>query len=327
MKLISNYEGSSIEFISYDEKTNSVQLSLRLENDDFNPYYNFIVDNKNGDLAKVFINNIDFSKYYNKNYIYLPYKKVYKTWERISTEDLSAKNDTLGITIHPNEVAEISLIPRYTRQDLTNFVKTIMEYDFINIKHDILTKIEIGDKNRPSIFVIGRQQPGETLASFFIEGMINSIIKNNLYKKYHYVFFPIVNTLGVQTGCYHYIDGIDFNKSWNLGAPPREIGQIIKTLELYKPKYFIDVHNNEIIPTNRIKAEGNLPKDTFTNFELLKPMSSLRRLIENIIDLHEQTAIEYVKEEYDCTSILIDLSMKNDYKECEEIGYQFISEL
>ena len=45
MKIITDYDGSSIDILSFDQKSNSVNVSLRKENDGYSQYYNFIVDN------------------------------------------------------------------------------------------------------------------------------------------------------------------------------------------------------------------------------------------------------------------------------------------
>lgn len=333
MKIISDYEGSSIDILSYDVESNSVKLSLKKENDKYSQYYNFIVENTENKEGTIFIKNIKLSKYYEKNSIYLPYKKVSYDWEKISPDQFSVKDDTIEIIINPNERVEISLVPKYTQKELNEFMGTLKNYDFINIYQDLITKIEIGSTTFPTIFVIGRQHPGETLSSFFIEGMINSIIKNKLYNKYHFVFYPIVNTLGVKNGCHRYVNGIDFNRSWNISNPPEEIIYLKSELDLYKVKCFIDVHNDEITPINYIRANGNLPKKQFKNLNVLKSMGPLYRIIrgiikqKKIIDVHSKTAREYVRKKYKCISILVELSMNEDYKGCEKIGYQFILDL
>lgn len=333
MKIISNYDGSSIDILSYDDNTNSIQLSLKKEKDDYGQYYNFIAENTKNIKGTIFIKNIRLSKYYEKNSIYLPYQRFSSNWKKINSDQFSVTDDTIKIIINPNEKVEISLVPRYTQENLDEFTKTLENYNFINIRQDSLTKIEIGNTKNPTVFVIGRQHPGETLSSFFIEGMINSIIKNKLYNKYHFVFYPIVNTLGVKNGCHRYVNGIDFNRSWNVNNPPNEIKYLKEELNLYKIKYFIDVHNDEITPINYIRADGNLPKKQFYNLKVLKSMSPFYRMIRGIIkqrkiiDVHSKTAREYVRKKFKCISILVELSMKEDYKSCEKTGFQFILDL
>lgn len=333
MRIISNYEGSSINLLSYNDENNSAFLSLKEENDGYSQYYNFIADNKTINVGKIFIKNIDFSKYYNESFVYLPYERRASNWERISSNMLTVRNDTLEIIVPPNEITEVSLVPRYTQNELNQFVETIFGYNFINIKQDVLTKIEIGSTTLPTVFVIGRQHPGETLSSFFIEGMIKSIIENGLHEKYHYVFYPIVNTLGVKNGCHRYVNGIDFNRSWALENPPQEITYLKNELDLYNIKYFIDVHDDEITPNNYIRTNGKFSKEQFSNFDILKFINPLNRWVKefvyqgDFIDLHEKTANDYALKKYKCTSILVELSIRKDYTDCKNTGYQFALEL
>lgn len=333
MKIITDYDGSSIEVESYNKETNNIELSLRRENGEYSQYYNFFVENKEDKEGIIHIHNIKLSKYYEKDSIYLPYFKVNDKWERISKEQFEVKDNELIIKIKPLQNGEISLVPRYTQNDLDKFTEKLKKYDFIKVYNEILTKIEIGKSTNPTIFVIGRQHPGETLSSFFIEGMIQSIIENKLYEKNHFVIYPIVNTVGVKEGCHRYVNGVDFNRSWNVTNPPKEIQYLKKELASYKVKYFIDVHNDEITPMDYIRANGKFNYEQIADLKVLKSMSPLYRLIRGfvkqrkIVDIHSKTAREYVRKKYKCTSILIELSMNSEDDICRNKGYNFIFEL
>lgn len=333
MKIITDYDGSSIEIKSYNKETNSVELSLRKENGGYSQYYNFFVENEEDKEGIIHIHNIKLSKYYEKDSIYLPYFKVKDKWERINKEQFEAKESELIIKIKPMQKGEISLVPRYTQNDLDKFTEKLKEYDFIKIYNEVLTKIEIGEDTNPTIFVIGRQHPGETLSSFFIEGMIQSIIQNKLYENNHFVIYPIANTIGVKEGCHRYVNGVDFNRSWNVSNPPREIQYLKKELASYKMTYFIDVHNDEITPVDYIRANGKFDYEQIADLKVLKSMSPLYRLIRGIIkqrkiiDIHSKTAREYVRKKYKCTSILIELSMNSEDDRCRNKGCNFIFEL
>lgn len=333
MKIIANYDGSSIDILNNNQEANSIELSLKKENGKYSQYYNFIVENNESKEGSIFIHNIKLSKYYDKDSIYLPYFKTNQKWERIKKEQFNVSGDMLQIRIAPMQKGEISLVPRYTQEDLNKFIQTIKQHSFIKIKEDIVTKIEIGEQTNPSIFIIGRQHPGETLSSFFIEGMINSIIENKLYEKYHFILYPIVNTIGVKTGCHRYVNGVDFNRSWSNKNPPKEIKYLKEELSAYNIKYFIDVHNDEITPIDYIRANGNFYKNQIADLKILKSMSPVYRLIRGIIkqgkivDVHSKTAREYVRKKYKCTSILIELSMNSEDVLCKNKGYNFIKEL
>ena len=336
MNILSNYEGSSIDILRYNNVENSAYLSLKKENDSYSQYYNFIIDNNQNKDGYVYIQNIKLSKYYEKNSVFFPYKRIESSneWQRIDNNSFSIADNMLVIKIKPNEKFEISLVPRYTKEHLERFLDTIKNFKYIKISNNIIPKIELGNNNLPTIFVIGRQHPGETLSSFFIEGMINSIIQNNeLLAKYHFVFYPIVNTIGVKNGSHRYVNGIDFNRVWQSNKAPKEIKFIKEELRLYSLLYFIDVHNDEITQMDYIRVSGNLNKNNVSGLTVLKSMSPFYRLLraiikqKKLINLSCKTAREYVKKYYGCTSILIELSMKENYKNSFLKGEKFILEL
>ena len=335
MKITTNYDGSSIEIINNNEELNIVELSLKKENKKYSHYYNFKVENEKKEKGTIIIKNIDNSPYYSNETVYLPYiKKPQSEWEKIDSKTVSILKDRLEIKIEPEENMEISLVPRYTHNELNEFIKTIKSESKINIEEDVLTKIEFGEKSAPTILVIGRQHPGETLSSFFIEGMIKAVLSNQeKFKKYHFVFFPIVNVIGVQKGNHRYTNNVDYNRSWNKKDTPKEIKYLKEQIKLNRIKYFIDIHNDEITSKDYIRTDFNIEKEQIANIQVLKDVTKLRRFIRalikerKIIKLKDKTAREYVKKIYKCKSILLELSMKEDYRKLEKKGFKFILEL
>ena len=199
----------------------------------------------------------------------------------------------------------------------------------IHIEEKILPQIEIGDKENPTIIVIGRQHPGETLSSFFLEGMIEEIIENKL--KYHFLIYPIVNQEGVKNGNHRYFNETDYNRSWNKQDAPQEIKYIREIVKKTKPEYFIDVHNDEISSKDYVTMKSNITE--IGGIQVLKPRSTIKRFIRAIIKQHKiinprlKTAREYIQQEYNCKSILIELSMNKEYTKAKNKGKKFIIDL
>ncbi|MBQ3145175.1 MAG: hypothetical protein IJB90_01095 [Clostridia bacterium] len=335
MKITTNYDGSSIEIINNNKELNIVELSLKKENKKYSHYYNFKVENEKKEKGTILIKNIDSSPYYSKESVYLPYiKKPQSEWKKIASKTVSILKDRLEIKIEPEESMEISLVPRYTQNELNEFIRTIKSESKIKIEEDILTKIEFGEKSAPTILVIGRQHPGETLSSFFIEGMIKAALSNqgNL-KKYHFIFFPLVNVTGVQKGNHRYTNNVDYNRSWNKKDSPKEIKYLKEQIKLNEIKYFIDVHNDEVTSKDYIRTDLNIDKKQIANIQILKDVTKFRRFIRalvkegKIIKLKDKTAREYIKKKCKCKSILLELSMKEDYQKVEKKGFEFILEL
>lgn len=336
MKVITNYKGSSIEVIENDNENNIVKLSLKKEKNQYSHYYNFIIHNDKLDEGYIYIDNIKSSAYYNEKSVYLPYvKKEDNEWTRIDKERFAIKDGKVQIKIQPKEKMEISLVPRYIQEDLENFIKTISFSDDIIINKETLTKIEIGKENLPTIFVIARQHPGETLSSFFVEGMIEAILENKeLIKKHKFVFYPIANAEGVKSGNHRYTKEIDFNRSWNIKNPPQEIQFLKEQLKSYNISCFIDVHNDEITNKDYLRVTDNfIQKKEMAGIQVLDTINPFKRFIRalikqrKIINVKDKTARNFVEKKYKCKSILIELSMNEDYKQVREKGKKFVIEL
>lgn len=65
--------------------------------------------------------------------------------------------------------------------------------------------------------VIGRVHPGESNASYAIEGLLNNILGSNsmLLERYDIYVYPMVNPDGVRYGNYRCnMGGWDLNRNW-----------------------------------------------------------------------------------------------------------------
>lgn len=332
MNILYNYEGASIKLIKNDIENNILYLSLREENGKYSHYYNFLVENQEVRNGIIYIKNIQNSPYYRKDIKNIPYIKD-KEWNRLNDFSINDKNE-LAINIKSKTSQEISLVPRYIQEDLKNFIK---KENNNNLKYvsEPIDEIIIGDVKLPAVVITARQHPGETLSSFFVEGVIQEILNSsNFLEKYCFVIYPIVNREGVKNGNHRYTNGIDYNRSWNKKGEPAEIKHIKEKLNTLKIKYFIDVHNDEITSENYIRTPcKNIKVDKIAGIKVLTSPSKIKRFAralikqKKIINIFSKTANEYVFGKYHCNTILIELTMKEDYNNINKFGRNFIKEL
>jgi len=327
-----NYEGASIKLIKNDTENNILYLSLSEENGKYSHYYNFIIENPEKKDGISYVKNIENSPYYRKNIKNIPYIKI-DNWNLLKDFFINEENE-LVINIKPNTTQEISLVPRYIQEDLVQFIKKENNKN-IKAKHKPIDEIVIGDTRLPTIVFTARQHPGETLSSFFIEGVIQEILNSNkLLEKYCFVIYPIVNRNGVKNGNHRYTDGIDYNRIWNKKDAPNEIKYIKAQLKTLNIKFFIDVHNDEITRENYIRTScKNIKNDKIADIKVLQSPSKLKRFAralikqKKFINIFSKTAIEYVYSKYNCNTLLIELTMHEDYTKINGIGRNFIKEL
>lgn len=329
MIIINNYEGSSIDIIKIDNITNTAHLGLKDENGKASHYYNFIARNEKEKKGKIIIENINNSMYYSKD-MSQPFIKKQNKWEKISSSNYKVLEDKIEFYIEPNSEQEISLVPRYTIEDLKKFC----EIKNIKYEKNTIIKIELGNINKPTIFIIGRQHPGETLSSFFIEGIINKILNDTeILQNYHFQIYPIVNIAGVKEGRHRFINSIDYNRCWNNINPPTEINYLKQQLSNIKEiECFIDVHNDEISTKDYIRMKKP-KKPEIAGIMALEAMSNLKRFARalikqgKIINISKMTARDYVEKKYKCKSILVELSMNDELNEVYIRGEKFIEEI
>lgn len=332
MNILYNYDGASIKLIKNDIENNILYLSLKEENGKYSHYYNFTVENKEEKNGIIYIKNIQNSPYYRKHIKNIPYVKD-KEWNRLNDFSINDKNE-LVINIKPKTSQEISLVPRYVQEHLKTFIKK-ENNDNIKYVFEPMDEIIIGDIKLPAVVFTARQHPGETLSSFFVEGVIQEILNSsNFLEKYCFVIYPIVNRDGVKNGNHRYTNGIDYNRSWNKKGEPAEIKHIKEKLKTLKIKYFIDVHNDEITRENYIRTPcKNMKVDKIAGIKVLTSPSKIKRFAralikqKKIINIFSKTANEYVFGKYHCNTILIELTMKEDYNNINKLGRNFIKEL
>ena len=332
MNIINNYDGASIKIINNDVENNIVYLSLKEENGKFSHYYNFISENQEDRKGTIYIQNLKASPYFKKDLICAPYIKN-TNWERLKDYNID-ENGELVINIEPKTKQEISLVPRYIQENLKEFINK-KNNQSLKIVYEPIDEILIGNTTLPTVVFTARQHPGETLSSFFIEGVIDEILESSkMMDKYCFVIYPFVNKNGVKNGNHRYTNGVDYNRSWNKKNAPEEIEIIKRNLEKINIKYFIDVHNDEVTKENYIRTSCNeLGKDNIAGIRVLQNASKTRKFIralikqKRIINVFSKTANEYVYKKYKCKALLIELSMSENYQNAYEIGRNFIKEL
>ena len=335
MKIIKNYDGASIDIIHNDTKNNKVVLSLKKELNNYSHYFNFKVINDLNKDGVICLTNFDKSLYYKENIQYVPYIKVKDKFISNAEDKIKKDGNNYLITIEPNLECEISLYPRYVEDNLNDFILKIKRKNNISIINDIITEIRIGDFNKKVVAIVGRQHPGETLSSFFIEGIIDAIIKNKAkLNEYSFIIFPMLNKVGVKNGNHRYTNGIDYNRAWDNHHNVLEIEFIKQELEKNIPMLFIDVHGDEISCQDYIRTTNIKRGNKILDMLILKDQSKFRRLIRGIIkqrkiiNVFKMTAREYISKKYHCEGMLVELSLINrEIDEVRKKGYNFILEI
>lgn len=334
MKIIYNYDGASIDIVEDDKTNNIIYLSLK-NNNKYNHYYNFKIDNSNNKVGTIIIKDFVNSFYYNKKNKYIPYLIKDDKINKFKEDKVKIIDNDYYINIDKDFIGEISLYPRYVKKDLEQFIDTIKENNNIETKTNPLVEIKIGKQRKKNIVIFGRIHPGETLSSYFIEEIIKYILNNeNILNNYSFTIYPMISTTGVENGEHRYTSNVDLNRIWNKKNIFQEIDYIKNKLIDINPYLLIDVHGDEITNIDYIKTNMMFLNDNLGSFKVLKDRNIfyrfLRALIKQkkIINIFNMTAREYICKKYNCKGILIELSLeKNDINSTREKAKIFIKKL
>ena len=324
------YGGSSIDIIKEDKQNNTATVSPVMEDEKYSNYYNFRINNKSNNPGTIIIKNIN-----NQQYDSFQYPLILGEDGMLIDMDNNTcymDGDDMYIHVRPMTNIEISSYPRYTIENLKQFLSTINNNNDVTISKGVLHEIVIGNPSKDAIFIIGRQHPGETLSSFFIEGMIKSILDNRLYDNNCFVIYPIVNQKGVLNGNHRYTNKKDYNRLWHTTGVIPEIDYIKSMMDKYNIVNFIDVHCDEITKKDYIRTKITDLKDKIDGIQVLEDQSNFKRFARalvkqrKIINVFDKKAREYVEQTYKCNSMLIELSLHNrNTVERTKLGYNFIS--
>lgn len=197
---------------------------------------------------------------------------------------------------------------------------------------DKLPIISIGNKNKKIILILARQHPGESIGSYFLEGLISELTKNKeLLDDYNWVIYPIVNMSGLNAENHRFdANNIDLNRKWDSKIYP--ITEIKNSLP-DKPFFVIDIHGDEVSKINTVITRApEIFSTLFDNsdFIIVNPQSQLKKIIKSLIRDKKlsinpgKTAEKYFSDK-SVPAATIELSAHiNDLEKCRKLGRNFI---
>jgi hypothetical protein len=208
--------------------------------------------------------------------------------------------------------------------------------------------ISYGERNKPLILFVSRQHPGESMTSFFVEGLIHAFSVQNLKvdkSPYSYVVFPLLNISGVQVGNHRLnSEGADVNRSWNKTISA-EISDVKWVLKQYpKVNAIIDIHGDESSSMNYMyfkKSSEAFQNDFIKNLGVIDPnilflpkQPFLKKFVKQLI-YHRKilsntgwTLSDFGENELHTLSFTLEISAKSALPEdCHRIGEEILNAL
>ncbi len=265
MHISANFDAGNIEVINAEDQTN-IQLAIRPDvGGEFFQWFNFRLSGEVGERYVLNIMNAGKASYlagWEDYQAVASYDREY--WFRLPT---SYKDGKLTITAElACESIQIAYFAPYSYERHQDLLAAVQVHPLACLEHlgetldkrDLtLVKVGNGDSKKRSIWITARQHPGETMAEWLVEGLLNSLLDEDnptaklLLEKANFYIVPNMNPDGSVRGHLRTnAVGTNLNREWanpSLEKSP-EVFHVINKMEETGVDLFYDVHGDEALP-------------------------------------------------------------------------------
>lgn len=339
--------------ILYDRTDNNGTVHLNL-NREFNSfthwfYFKVLLDKIASNPLKFSIDNAIQSAYSNGWNNYAPFASLDGLkWKRLQKGKLLGSAFNFEVDDFDKDFFLSWYLP-YPIDKYKNWLTSISANALIDVVkgNDEPDYILLGDKSKPTIVIVSRQHPGESMASFVTEGFVQSLTSNlelteKILDKYSVIIFPLLNISGVEKG-FHRVnsEGKDLNRCWSRNDVA-EINFVKNKLANFKSIHsIIDIHGDEVSELNYVfyNDSRNTQQQLFLNSLFnsnpkvisLPEQSFIKRFVKHLIRkraILKQSGLplsEFGRKEYKANTYTIEVSAKitSDIG-CNDIGQNIL---
>lgn len=276
MFITANFDSGNIDVIRAEDATD-IELQIRRDNQsDFYQWFHFKLYGEVGTEHVMRITNAGESAYPDgwKEYSALAsYDRG--TWFRVPTQ-FDGKTLTIAYTPEQESVYFAYFVPySYERhQDLIQWAQqsSLVEHVFLGPTLDgrDMNLLVIGepDDSKRKIWVTARQHPGESMAEWFIEGMLGRLLDDEdgaarkLLQNNVFYVVPNMNPDGSVRGHLRTnAVGTNLNREWaepTLEKSP-EVYYVLKAMDETGVDLYLDIHGDENLPYNFLAGCEGVP--------------------------------------------------------------------
>lgn len=346
MKISSEFDSGNIDVVSVASPTN-IQLKLKKDNNACTrQWFHFCLDTSANEVHKITIVNAGESSFSNA----LTGYNVLASYNKENWFRVESYYDEQTLIIHhtptSSRIFYAYYVPYYYERHQALMSK-IMCLDFFH-KKNLGTSLDnhpielvvIGEQaaHKKKVWIIGRQHPGETMAQWFIEGILTHFINKapsslQLLSSAVFYLVPNMNPDGSVRGNHRTnAAGINLNRQWHhpskLKCP--EVYYVRRAMHEIGVDLFLDIHGEEEIPyafmmggssSLKLKQQADEFKGRFaqsnTNFQTLYDYDNYQSGCgvgccgSTCNQPHELAkATDYVEHNFGCLSLLLELPFK-----------------
>ncbi|MEC6798061.1 M14-type cytosolic carboxypeptidase [Photobacterium sp. S4TG1] len=282
MKIFSNFESGSINVVKAESK-DDIQLSIPNDNQsELHQWFHFRLESEAQQPHTIKLLDLANSAYpegWNGYDVVASYDR--EEWFRIPSE---FDGDNLTFTVIPeNESMYFAYFAPYSydrHQDLLHLAQSHYNCRLETLGHTLdnrdVSLLVIGDEHaadseeapKKKIWVIARQHPGETMAEWFVEGLVQRLLDETdtvgraLLNKAVFYVVPNMNPDGSARGHLRLnAIGVNLNREWqtpSLENSP-EVFYVREKMLATGVDMFLDIHGDEAIPFNFVAGSEGIP--------------------------------------------------------------------
>ena len=277
MKITSDFDSGNIEIAKIDATQKTIQLRIRKDtNSDFFQWFHFRLTGAYNQDCKISILNAGKSSYPKgwTNYnVCASYDRA--EWFRIPT---SFRKGILNFNFTPKHNSvffayfapysyerHLDLIHQAQLSEDVNMEIVGKTYEGRDIEMLIIGK---PGRRKKVIWVIARQHPGEPMAEWFIEGMLERLldkddsVSRKILEDAMFYVVPNMNIDGSIAGNLRAsASGANLNREWQKPTLKRspEVYHVLKKMDRTGVHLLLDVHGDEELPYNFVAASEGIP--------------------------------------------------------------------
>ncbi|MCS6097311.1 M14 family metallopeptidase [Shewanella baltica] len=265
MRISANFDGGNIQVVNLDNK-DDIQLAIRPDaGGEFYQWFNFRFEGEVGNHYTLNIINAgtaSYTKGWEDYQAVASYDRQH--WFRIPTQYQDGK---LSISLELDcDAIQIAYFAPYSYERHLDLLSSAQLHPDVNLEHlgltldgrDItLMKVGNGDASKRNIWITARQHPGETMAEWLVEGLVNRLLDNDcptakaLLDKANFYIVPNMNPDGSVRGHLRTnAIGINLNREWQTPSLEKspEVYHVVNKMQQTGVDLFYDVHGDEGLP-------------------------------------------------------------------------------
>ncbi len=276
MKITSNFDSGNIDIISA-ERIDDIRLAIRKDHQsDFYQWFHFRLHSDSFEPHTIRLTNVNTSAYPKG---WADYKAVAsydrETWFRVDT---AYDGEHLVITHYPEaESCYFAYFAPYSYErhmDLLSKAQATGLAQLVDLGNTLdnrdMSMLVIGEPadGKKKIWITARQHPGETMAEWFVEGLLDRLLDQDdgvareLLNKAVFYVVPNMNPDGSVRGHLRTnAAGVNLNREWQTPSLEKspEVYLVRQKMLETGVDMFLDIHGDENLPYNFVAGAEGVP--------------------------------------------------------------------